>query len=57
MRDMLHDRIMAGVLSEAQVAARLPALEADVRAGRLLPTLAVDEILGLAGIASGRTLR
>ena len=56
MRDMLHDRIMAGVLSGAQVAARLPALEAEVGAGRLLPTLAVDEILGLAGIASGRTL-
>ncbi|HEY8246732.1 MAG TPA: methylmalonyl Co-A mutase-associated GTPase MeaB [Hyphomicrobium sp.] len=50
MRDMLNDRIMTGVQSNARVAARLPGLEADVREGRLLPTLAVDEIMTLAGI-------
>jgi LAO/AO transport system kinase len=50
MRDMLSDRIMASVLTNARVAARLPGLEADVREGRLLPTLAVDEIMALAGI-------
>lgn len=50
MRDMLADRIMAGIQANPRVAARLPHLEADVRAGRLLPTLAVDEIMALAGI-------
>lgn len=50
MRDMLNDRIMSAIGSNPRVAARLPQLEEDVRAGRLLPTLAVDEIMGLAGI-------
>jgi hypothetical protein len=43
---------MAGLKAMPQVAQRLPALEEEVRAGRLLPTLAVDELLGLAGIGS-----
>jgi LAO/AO transport system kinase len=50
MRDMLSDRVMGAVQANAQVAQRLPQLEADVREGRLLPTLAVDEIMVLAGI-------
>ncbi len=50
MHDMLNDRIMASIQSNPAVASRLPALEEDVRAGRLLPTLAVDEIMALAGI-------
>lgn len=50
MRDMLNDRIMSAIGSNPRVAARLPQLEEDVRAGRLLPTLAVDEIMGLAGL-------
>lgn len=50
MRDMLNDRIMASVQSNPHVAARLPSLEAEVREGRLLPTLAVDEIMALAGV-------
>jgi LAO/AO transport system kinase len=50
MRDMLSDRVMGAVQANAQVAQRLPQLEADVREGRLLPTLAVDEIMALAGI-------
>ena len=52
MRDMLNDRVMASLKSNPQVAERLPALEAEVRSGRLLPTLAVDEILKLTGIVS-----
>jgi LAO/AO transport system kinase len=52
MRDMLNDRIMASVQSNPRVAARLPSLEAEVRDGRLLPTLAVDEIMALADIHS-----
>jgi LAO/AO transport system kinase len=50
MRDMLSDRIMSAVQANAKVSQRLPQLEADVREGRLLPTLAVDEIMALAGI-------
>jgi LAO/AO transport system kinase len=52
MRDMLSDRVMASLKSNPRVAERMPALEAEVRAGRLLPTLAVEEILGLSGIGS-----
>jgi len=52
MRDMLSDRVMASIGANPRVAARLPQLEEDVRAGRLLPTLAVDEIMGLAGIGA-----
>lgn len=52
MRDMLNDRVMSSIQSNPRVAARLPQLEADVRDGRLLPTLAVDEIMALAGIGS-----
>jgi GTPase len=52
MRDMLNDRVMAGLKSNPRVAERLPGIETEVRAGRLLPTLAVDRILSLAGIGS-----
>jgi GTPase len=52
MWDMLNDRVMGGLRAHPQVAERLPLLEDDVRTGRLLPTLAVDEILGLFGIGS-----
>lgn len=51
MRDMLHDRLMAALHANPAVAARLPGLEADVRGGRLLPTLAVAEVLELMGLA------
>ncbi len=50
MRDMLADRLMAALKSNPKVAARLPAIEAGVRNGELLPTLAVDEVLGLMGL-------
>jgi len=50
MRDMLNDRIMSSIQSNARVGARIRELEEDVRSGRLLPTLAVDEIIALAGI-------
>jgi GTPase len=52
MREMLNDRVMASLKSNPKVAERLLALEAEVRAGRLLPTLAVDEVLKLTGIVS-----
>jgi LAO/AO transport system kinase len=52
MHDMLSDRVMASVKANARVAQRLPVLEEEVRAGRLVPTLAVDEILEMIGIAA-----
>ena len=51
MQDMLNDRVMASLKTNARVAQRLPVLEEEVRAGRLVPTLAVDEILEMIGIA------
>jgi len=52
MRDMLSDRVLARFKSHHRVAERLPAIEAEVRAGKLLPTLAVDELLDIAGMGS-----
>jgi LAO/AO transport system kinase len=50
--DMLIDRVMASVKANARVAQRLPPLEAEVRAGRLVPTVAVDEILEIIANAA-----
>ncbi len=50
MHDMLEDRIMEALRSNPRVAEALPMLESDVREGRLLPTIAVDRILGLMGL-------
>jgi LAO/AO transport system kinase len=50
MRDMLGDRMMAALKANPRVAARLPIIEAGVRGGTLLPTLAADEILSLMGL-------
>jgi LAO/AO transport system kinase len=54
MREMLEERIMSAVQSNAEVARALPGLEAEVRDGRLLPTLAVERVLSLAGMERGR---
>ncbi|MCB1503739.1 MAG: methylmalonyl Co-A mutase-associated GTPase MeaB [Hyphomicrobiaceae bacterium] len=51
MHDMLEDRLMEALRSNPRVAAALPGIETDVREGRLLPTLAVDRILSLMGLA------
>lgn len=50
MRDMLHDRMMAALRANPQVATRMPQIEAAVRDGKLLPTLAVDEVLQLMNL-------
>jgi LAO/AO transport system kinase len=52
MSDMLNDRVMTSLKANPRVAQRLPVLEEEVRAGRLVPTLAVDEILEMIGIAT-----
>ncbi len=50
MRDMVEDHLMSALHAHPRVAAELPVIEADVAAGRLLPTLAVDRIMGLMGL-------
>lgn len=50
MRDMLEDRLMQALRANPRVAAALPGLEADVREGRILPTLAVERILDMMGL-------
>jgi LAO/AO transport system kinase len=50
MRDMLEDRLMGALRANPKVGAELPGLEADVRSGRMLPTLAVDRVMGLMGL-------
>lgn len=50
MQDMLTDHLMQRLKDDARIAARMPEIEAQVRKGTLLPTLAVDEILDLVGL-------
>ena len=50
MRDMLEDRLVAAMRSDPAVSGRLPGIEAKVRDGHLLPSLAVDEIMALIGL-------
>jgi LAO/AO transport system kinase len=50
MRDMIEARMMAALKANPQVAAELSGIEDAVRRGTLLPTLAVDRIMGLMGI-------
>ena len=50
MRDMLEARLMGVVKANPAVAAQLPAIEADVAEGRLMPTLAVDQIMKLMAL-------
>ncbi len=50
LRDMLHDRLMSALRANPQVAARMPQIEADVRDGKLLPTLAAVEVMSLMGL-------
>jgi LAO/AO transport system kinase len=50
MRDMLEDRLMGALKANPNVAAELPSIEASVREGTLLPTLAVERLMGLMGL-------
>ncbi|MBX9924730.1 MAG: methylmalonyl Co-A mutase-associated GTPase MeaB [Hyphomicrobiaceae bacterium] len=49
MRDMLEDRMMATLSSRPDVAAELSRLEAEVRDGRTLATVAVDRLMAVMG--------
>ncbi|KAB2913722.1 MAG: methylmalonyl Co-A mutase-associated GTPase MeaB [Hyphomicrobiaceae bacterium] len=50
MRDLLQQRLLAALQSDAAIAKRLHELEGDVRAGRRTPALAVDELVALMGL-------
>jgi LAO/AO transport system kinase len=50
MWSMVEDRLLGALRSHPQVAAALPRLEADVRDGRLTPTLAADQVLERFGV-------
>ncbi len=50
MWTMLHERVAERLKRDPVLKARLPALEADVAAGRLAPMLAVEEIAGVIGL-------
>lgn len=50
MRDMLEERLMAALNANSDVARELPQIEAEVRAGKLLPTLAVERVISLMGM-------
>lgn len=50
MRDMLEARLMGALKANPSVAADLPAVEAAVANGTLLPTLAVDRIMAQMGL-------
>jgi LAO/AO transport system kinase len=51
LREMLTDRLMESVRATPALKERLPQIEADVAAGRLAPSLAVEEILDRLDIA------
>jgi LAO/AO transport system kinase len=50
MWTMLHERVAARLKRDPALKARLPALEADVAAGRVAPMVAVEEIAGVLGL-------
>jgi LAO/AO transport system kinase len=52
MWSMLEDRLLGALKRHPEASARLPALEAEVRAGHLAPHSAVAEITGLMGLSS-----
>ncbi len=51
MKEMLEDRLIEALRHNAKVADQLPKIEQDVRSGKLMPTLAVDRLMGLMGLA------
>ncbi|MBU2582349.1 MAG: methylmalonyl Co-A mutase-associated GTPase MeaB [Alphaproteobacteria bacterium] len=51
MRDMLQARLMAALKANPEVARELPLIEAEVRCGRLIPTVAVERVMKLMGMS------
>jgi LAO/AO transport system kinase len=52
MWSMLEDRLLGALKRHPQASARLPELEAEVRAGQMAPQTAVAEISGLMGLGA-----
>jgi LAO/AO transport system kinase len=50
MWSMIEERLLAAVRGRPEIAGRLAAVEAEVRAGRLAATVAADEIVGRLGL-------
>ncbi|RTL73300.1 MAG: methylmalonyl Co-A mutase-associated GTPase MeaB [Hyphomicrobiales bacterium] len=50
MQTMLHDRLWSALMTKPAVAARLPAIEDEVRRGVRAPGHAVEELAALAGL-------
>jgi len=51
MWSMIEDRLRTALRDDRAVAERLAALEREVRAGRVAPTVAADEIVAKLGLA------
>jgi LAO/AO transport system kinase len=47
LRETVQERLLAVLKANPQVAAKLPAIETDVREGRLMATRAADQILAM----------
>ncbi|MET0193011.1 MAG: methylmalonyl Co-A mutase-associated GTPase MeaB, partial [Hyphomicrobiaceae bacterium] len=50
MHDLLQQRLLAALEADPAIAARMVALESEVRAGLRTPALAVAEVLSLVGL-------
>ena len=49
MYAMIEDRLMARLHGDKKIAARLKTLEADIRAGKTTPTMAVEDVMTMLG--------
>jgi LAO/AO transport system kinase len=56
MHDLLRERLLTSLYRNQSVTRRLPELEAEVRAGKRTPALAVAELMTMIGLqgAAGR---
>ena len=53
MHDLLQERLLAALYSDAALGRRIDELEEDVAAGKRTPALAVAELLAMLGLARG----
>lgn len=54
MEELLRERLLAALEADADVARRRAVLEAEVRAGKRTPALAVAELLAMMGLGPDR---
>jgi len=53
MHDMIEDRLLSAFKTHPAVSVELPAVEAEVRAGTLSPSIGVDRLIALMGMSGG----